>query len=248
MRTLSLDAVRLKPYSWRFVARGFKAGGLDMNMNFDQARFNMVEQQIRPWEVLDSRVLSLLQSIHREDFVPVQFRKLAFADMAVPLQCEQTMMRPKVEARMLQALDLKEDETVLEIGTGSGFVTACLASLAKSVVSVEIFPELHDEAALKLRDKNIGNVELFVGDVMGGWQPEQAHDVVVVTASVPEVPEAFLGWVNPGGRMFVVTGDSPAMDARLMTRLDVTEWSTESLFETDLPRLIHSEPPPEFEF
>ena len=102
-----------------------------MNMNFDRARFNMVEQQIRPWEVLDSKVLSLLETIHREDFVPVQFRKLAFADMAVPLKCGQFMMPPKIEARMLQALDLKEDETAVEIGTGSGFVTACLGALGK---------------------------------------------------------------------------------------------------------------------
>jgi protein-L-isoaspartate(D-aspartate) O-methyltransferase len=217
-------------------------------MNFEQARFNMVEQQIRPWEVLDGRVLSLLERIHREDFVPVRYRKLAFADLAIPLDCGQVMMRPKIEARMLQALELQEDETVLEIGTGSGFVTACLAGLARRVVSVEIHPQLHEQALLKLKDKGIENVELFVGDVMGGWQPEQAHDVVVVTGSVPEVPEQFLGWVNPGGRLFVVTGDSPAMEARLMKRLDVTEWSEESLFETDLPRLEHAEPPPEFEF
>jgi protein-L-isoaspartate(D-aspartate) O-methyltransferase len=208
----------------------------------------MVEQQIRPWEVLDGRVLSLLERMHREDFVPVRYRKLAFADLAIPLDCGQVMMRPKIEARMLQALELQEDETVLEIGTGSGFVTACLAGLARRVVSVEIHPQLHEQALLKLKDKGIENVELFVGDVMGGWQPEQAHDVVVVTGSVPEVPEQFLGWVNPGGRLFVVTGDSPAMEARLMKRLDVTEWSEESLFETDLPRLEHAEPPPEFEF
>jgi protein-L-isoaspartate(D-aspartate) O-methyltransferase len=219
-----------------------------MSMNFEQARFNMVEQQIRPWEVLDGRVLSLLESIHREDFVPVRYRKLAFADLAIPLNCGQVMMRPKVEARMLQALELVEDETVLEIGTGSGFITACLAGLAKCVVSVEIHAELHEEAALKLKDKNISNAELFVGDVMRGWQPEQAHDVVVVTGSVPHVPEQFLGWVNPGGRLFVVTGDSPAMEARVMKRLDVTEWSEESLFETDLPRLVNAEQAPEFEF
>ena len=217
-------------------------------MNFEQARFNMVEQQIRPWEVLDGRVLSLLENIHREDFVPVRYRKLAFADLAIPLDCDQVMMRPKIEARMLQALELRPDETVLEIGTGSGFITACLAGLAKRVVSVEIFPELLEAAALKLKDKGIDNTELFVGDVMGGWQPEQAHDVVVVTGSVPDVPEQFLGWVNPGGRLFVVTGDSPAMEAYLMKRLDVTEWSQESLFETDLPRLVHAEQAPEFEF
>jgi protein-L-isoaspartate(D-aspartate) O-methyltransferase len=158
------------------------------------------------------------------------------------------MMPPKIEARMLQALDLREDESVLEIGTGSGFVTACLAALAKCVVSVEIFEELHQQASLELQDKGIANAELFLGDVMGGWQPEQAHDVVVVTGSVPQVLEQFKGWVNPGGRLFVVTGDSPAMEARLLTRLDVTEWAEESLFETDLPRLVNAEPPPEFEF
>jgi len=217
-------------------------------MNFEQARFNMVEQQIRPWEVLDPRVLELLERIQREDFVPVRYRKLAFADIAIPLDCGQEMMRPKIEARLLQALDIGPDETVLEIGTGSGFVTACLAGLAKHVVSVEIHEALHREAAAKLADKGVSNVELFVGDAIGGWQPEQAHDVVVVTGSVPQVPEPFLGWVNPGGRMFVVRGRSPAMEALLMTRLDATEWTVESLFETDLPPLENAEPPPEFTF
>jgi protein-L-isoaspartate(D-aspartate) O-methyltransferase len=219
-----------------------------MNMNFEQARFNMVEQQIRPWEVLDSRVLSLLETIRREDFVPVRYRKLAFADVAVPLDAGQVMMRPKIEARLLQALDLKEDETVLEIGTGSGFMTACLAALSKRVVSVELHEDLHREAKARLDDAKVANAELFVGDVMRGWQPEQAHDVVVVTGSVPEVPEAFLGWVNPGGRMFVISGESPAMEAKLMTRQDVTEWTVESLFETDLPPLVNSVQEPEFEF
>jgi protein-L-isoaspartate(D-aspartate) O-methyltransferase len=219
-----------------------------MNMNFEQARFNMVEQQIRPWEVLDNRVLTLLENMQREDFVPVRYRKLAFADIAVPLDCGQVMMRPKIEARMLQSLEIAEDESVLEIGTGSGFITACLANLAKHVVSVEIFEDLHEEAGRKLKDKSIANAELHIGDVMNGWQPEQAHDVVVVTGSVPEVPEAFLGWVNPGGRMFVIRGESPAMEALLMTRLDATDWSVESLFETDLPALINSEQEPEFEF
>jgi len=219
-----------------------------MSMNFERARFNMVEQQIRPWQVLDSRVLSLLASIHREDFVPVKYRKLAFADIPIPLESGQVMMQPKIEGRMLQALDLGEDETVLEIGTGSGFITACLSSLAKRVVSVEIFEELHESAKARLKENNITNTELFVGDVMRGWQPEQAHDVVVVTGSVPVVPEQFLGWVNPGGRMFVISGNSPAMEARLLTRLDATNWREESLLETDLPRLVNADEPPEFVF
>jgi len=219
-----------------------------MSMNFERARFNMVEQQIRPWEVLDSRVLSLLESIHREDFVPVKYRKLAFADMPIPLDDGQFMMRPNVEGRLLQALDLDDDDTVLEIGTGSGFMTACLASLAKRVVSVEVFEDLHKTAKARLREKNINNAELFTGDVMQGWQPEQAHDVLVVTGSVPVVPEQFLGWVNPGGKMFVISGKSPAMEARLLTRLDVSQWREESLFETDLPRLVNAEEPEEFVF
>jgi protein-L-isoaspartate(D-aspartate) O-methyltransferase len=217
-------------------------------MNFEQARFNMVEQQIRPWDVLDNRVLELLETIHREDFVPVRYRKLAFADIDVPLDCGQVMMRPKIEARLLQALDIQPDETVLEIGTGSGFVTACLAALAKHVVSVEIHEPLHREAAAKLADKGVTNIELFTGDALGGWQPEQAHDVVVVTGSVTDVPEAFLGWVHPGGRLFVVRGRSPAMEALLMTRLDATEWTVESLFETDLRALEGAEPAPRFTF
>ena len=219
-----------------------------MSMNFERARFNMVEQQIRPWEVLDPKVLDVLETVHREDFVPVRYRKLAFADMAIPLPQAQFMMCPKVEGRMLQALGLKEDDTVLEIGTGSGFITACLSGLARRVVSVEIFEDLHAEAALRLQDKHMHNVELFVGDVMSGWQPEQAHDVVVVTGSVPQVPEIFRGWVNPGGRMFVVCGDSPAMEARVLTRVGVSDWQEESLFETDLKRLVNAERPPGFEF
>lgn len=217
-------------------------------MNFEHARFNMVEQQVRPWEVLDAQVLDLLQSVHREDFVPVRYRKLAFADLAIPLEQGQSMMCPKVEGRMLQSLGIKHDDTVLEIGTGSGFITACLSGLARRVVSVEIFEELHLEAELRLRDKHMHNVELYLGDVMSGWQPEQAHDVVVVTGSVPGVPEIFRGWVNPGGRLFVVTGESPAMEAKLLTRVGFSDWREESLFETDLPRLVNAEPPPAFEF
>lgn len=219
-----------------------------VNMNFERARFNMVEQQVRPWEVLDARVLQVLETVHREDFVPVRYRKLAFADLSIPLAHGECMMRPNVEGRMLQALELSEDETALEIGTGSGFITACLAQLASRVVSVEVYEDLHLEAEARLRDKHADNVELFVGDVFSGWQPEQAHDVVVVTGSVPEVPELFRGWVNPGGRLFVVTGKSPAMEARLLTRVGVSDWSDESLFETDLPRLVNAEPPPAFEF
>jgi len=219
-----------------------------MSMNFEQARANMVEQQIRPWEVLDGRVLELLEATHREDFVPVRYRKMAFSDLAIPLENGQCMMKPVVEGRLLQSLELQADETVLEIGTGSGFITACLAQLAKCVVSVDIDEHFSKEAARKLAEKNIHNVEFETGDAMTGWQPEQAHDVLVVTGSVPEIPEHFRGWVNPRGRMFVVCGEAPAMEARLLTKLNATDWREESLFETNLPRLIHADRAPAFKF
>ena len=219
-----------------------------MSMNFERARNNMVKQQVRTWEVLDNQVLDILEDIQREDFVPVRYRKLAFADLNIPLKFEQIMMKPVVEGRMLQAIELRQDETVLEIGTGSGFITACLARMAKHVISVEIHAELSADAVRTLKEKEAHNLELFVGDAMGGWQPEQAHDVVVVTGSVRSVPEHFLGWVNPGGRLFIVNGDAPAMEARLLTRLNASEWREESLFETDLPRLVNAEQAPQFEF
>ena len=219
-----------------------------MSMNFDQARFNMVEQQVRPWEVLDSRVLELLETTQREDFVPVRYRKMAFSDIAIPLDHDQNMMKPVVEGRLLQALELKPDETVLEIGTGSGFITACLSQMAKRVVSVDIQEQFTKEVEAKLKEKDISNVELETGDAMTGWQPEQAHDVVVVTGSVQDIPDHFRGWVNPRGRLFVVCGEEPAMEAKLLTKLNATEWREESLFETDLARLINAEKAPEFEF
>lgn len=219
-----------------------------MSMNFEQARFNMVEQQVRPWEVLDERVLDLLEKTHREDFVPVRYRKMAFADIAIPLDHGQKMMKPVVEGRLLQALELKPDETVLEVGTGSGFITACLAQMAKQVVSVDVFEQFTKDVGARLKEMGITNVELETGNVMTGWQPEQAHDVLVVTGSVPSVPDHFRGWVNPGGRVFLVCGDEPAMEARLLTKLNATEWREESLFETNLDRLIDAEKAPEFEF
>ena len=219
-----------------------------MSMNFDRARHNMVEQQVRPWEVLDSSVLGLLETLHREDFVPVRHRKLAFADMCIPLGHDQIMMKPVVEGRMLQSLAIQPDETVLEIGTGSGWITACLSRLAKRVVSVELYEDFSAAVSRSLKEKEIENVELETGDVMRGWQPEQAHDVLVVTGSVESIPEQFRGWVNPGGRMFIVQGQAPAMEATLCTRLNVSDWREESLFETDLPRLIHADALPEFEF
>ena len=212
------------------------------------ARFNMVEQQVRTWDVLDPTILDLLHELPREGFVPEAYQGVAYADTNIPLGDGQFMLPPRIVARALQALAPKPLDRVLEVGTGSGYITACLAGLCKRVVSVEYYEDLHRDAAARLQEKGIRNVELFHGDAISGWQPEQAHDVVVVTGSVPVIPEVFLGWVNPGGRLFIVTGEAPAMEARLLTRLGVSDWSEESLFETDLPRLINSEPPPVFEF
>ena len=219
-----------------------------MSMNFEHARTTMVGQQVRPWDVLDERILTLFEQVHREDFVPENYRELAFADINIPLAHGQVMMKPAVEGRMLQTLELQPDDTVLEIGTGSGYVTACLAALAKRVCTVEIFSDLLESAQGRLNEAGVTNVELFNADVMSEWLPEQAHDVVVVSGSVPVVPDRFKEWVNPGGRLFAIVGDSPAMEAKCLTRVNVTEWTEESLFETDLPPLINSEKVSVFEF
>ncbi|MCF6225282.1 MAG: protein-L-isoaspartate O-methyltransferase [Xanthomonadales bacterium] len=219
-----------------------------MNMNFEQARNNMVKQQIRPWEVTNHRVLETLGSIQREDFVPARYRKLAYADMGIPLDHGQQMMHPVIEGRLLQAIDLQADETVLEIGTGSGFLSACLAKLGKAVCSVDIHAELSAQASKMLKNKKIKNIECFSGDALNGWMPEQAHDVVVVTGGVREIPEVFKEWVNPGGRLFIISGNSPAMEARLLKRLNISDWEDSGLFETDLPLLVNAEQATKFQF
>lgn len=215
-------------------------------MNFDQARHNMVQQQVRTWEVLDARVLDVLEHLGREDFVLPKHRRVAYADLALPLGHGEVMMKPVVEGRLLQALALSEDDQVLEIGTGSGFVTACLAQLASSVLSVDIYEDFIEGARRRLSNLSLDNVALEVGDALGEWSPGRAYDAVAVTGSVAEVPERFCSWVKPGGRLFAIRGHSPVMEAVVMTRLDEENWATESLFETDLPRLVGAEDPEVF--
>ncbi|GAB4183791.1 MAG: protein-L-isoaspartate O-methyltransferase [Wenzhouxiangellaceae bacterium] len=217
-------------------------------MNIDQARFNMVEQQVRTWEVLDSRILQLLQEVPREDFVPSRYAQLAFADLSIPLEHDQVMMRPIIEGRMLQALDLQGSESVLEIGTGSGFVTACLARLAATVHSVEYFEDLSRRAARKLDDHAVANCQLFVGDALENWEPPQQYDVIVVTGSVQEIPAQFLRWLQPNGRLFIIVGESPLMEAMLLNKQGDHQTTGKSLFETDLQALIHSTRPEPFAF
>ena len=216
-------------------------------MSFEQARFNMIKQQLRPWEVLDQGVLDILQQTPREDFVPPQYRTLAFADVAIPLGHGQLMMLPKVEGRMLQALTIQPTDRVLEVGTGSAYTTACLACLGDSVVSVDIFPDFTQAAQRKLPTHGINNVVLHSGDAALGWG-EQRYDAIAITGSLPFVPERWRQQLTIGGRLFIVVGELPVMEALLITRLSEHEWATDSLFETELDPLLNVSKPVEFEF
>lgn len=216
------------------------------DMNLENARHNMIEQQIRPWEVLDQRVLDLLNELPREDFVPQRYRNLAYADTTIPLGNEQVMMPPRVEARILQGLNIQPDETVLEVGTGSGYVTGLLASLAEHVYSVDINAEMTRTAGEKLADHGIINVTLETGDAARGWDAHAPYDVIVITGSLPLLPDNFKQALKLGGRLLAIVGDSPAMEVVLITREGESEWAQEALFETDLPALINAPEPERF--
>ncbi|NDY96016.1 protein-L-isoaspartate O-methyltransferase family protein [Wenzhouxiangella limi] len=220
-----------------------------MSLNIEQARFNMVEQQIRTWDVLDTNVLDVLGKVPREDFVPSRYRRMAFADLRLPLAMQQVMMKPVEEGRMLQALGLEQGHTVLEIGTGSGFTAACLSALGGRVLSIDIHAELADTAAARLERLGFTDVEVRCSDVFDeSFDPGRTFDRIVVTGSAADVPTRLLDWVSPGGCLFAVRGCSPAMEA-VCVNLDAQgQRSTESLFETDLPRLIGAEDRPVFEF
>jgi protein-L-isoaspartate(D-aspartate) O-methyltransferase len=207
------------------------------DMNLEQARHNMIVQQIRPWEVMDDQVLDLIMRTPREDFVPPQYRNLAFTDTALPIGHGQVMMPPRLEARMLQALAVQPEESVLEVGTGSGYLTALLAQLARHVYSVERVPELKQAAEHRLAARGLTNLTLDEGDAAAGWPRRGSYDVIAVTGSLPELPLALQQGLNVGGRLFVVVGEAPAMEALLITRLGENEWAQESLFETELPPL-----------
>jgi len=213
-----------------------------------QALFNMIEQQIRPAEVLDSQVLNIIAEVPREYFVPTEYRQLAYSDTNIPLGNEQIMMSPIQEARLLQALQISPQDEILEIGTGSGYLTALLAKLGKHVVSVEIDQKLSSSAALKLREHAISNVTLDVGDASRGWAEKAPFDVIAVTGSLPVMCDALKQQLKLGGRLFVIVGSKPAMAALLITRISDDQWAEEELFETFIPTLINAEKPPEFVF
>ena len=214
----------------------------------EQARFNMIEQQVRTWDVLDERVLDTMKTIPRENFVPEQYRSLAFADINIPLGNDQVMMGPKVEGRLLQTLNITPEDSILEIGTGSGYLTACLASLGKHVTSIDIAPEYTAMAGKNLADQGIGNVSLETADVANGLASDEKYDVIAVTGSLPVLQQQFHENLKIGGRLFVIVGKLPIMEALLITRINKDNWSQESLFETCLPPLEHASKPQGFVF
>lgn len=217
-------------------------------MNFEQARFNMIEQQIRPWDVLDQNVLDLLFAVRREDFVPQALQQLAFADTEIPLGHGAVMLAPKIEAHALQALKLKKHESVLEIGAGSGYMAALLAAHAAHVTTLEIVPELADMARANLKRAHIDNVTVETANGAEGLPAKAPFDVIVISASVPDVPQALLSQLKVGGRLFAIVGHEPVMEAQLITRESETAFHTETLFETVTAPLIELAPAQKFTF
>jgi protein-L-isoaspartate(D-aspartate) O-methyltransferase len=208
--------------------------------SYEKARFNMVEQQVRPWEVLDPKVLSLIGEMPRDRFVPDSYKGLAYADIEIPLGDGQKMMFPRVEGRLLQALEIQPSDNILEVGTGSGYLTACLAKLGNKVISQEINPAYTEQARQRLAELAIDNVELRTADSLSDDIESGRFDAIAVTGSLPEMPEAFKQRLNIGGRLFVVIGQSPAMTAFLVTRTSENEWHSEALFETDIAPLTNA--------
>ncbi len=206
-------------------------------MNFEQARSNMIEQQIKPWNVPNQSVLDLISEIHREDFMPDQYKRLALADTRIPLAHGQVTMTPKVEARLLQALEIKPEDEILEIGTGCAYLTALLAKSGHHVLSIDIHPDFTEQASLKLQQHDIHNVTLESGDAVRGWQQSAPYDVIVFTGSVPFLEDCIQQQLKIGGRFFVISGQSPVMQARVITRISENDWHDKVLFETDLPEL-----------
>jgi protein-L-isoaspartate(D-aspartate) O-methyltransferase len=221
-------------------------------MNIEKARFLMIEQQIRPWDVLDTDVLELLVVVKREAFVPLAYRALAFADAEIPLPHGENMLTPKLEARILQELAIKKHENVLEIGAGSGYMAALLAYKARHVTTVEIEPELKALAEKNLADYGVTNVDVVLGDAAQGLsdanQPNAPYDVIVVSGSLPIIPEKLLAQIKIGGRMFVITGSAPAMTAQIITRISDVSYNTVNLFETIVKPLRNAVEPSHFKF
>lgn len=214
--------------------------------NIESTRFNMIEQQIRPWDVPDIRVLNLLKKVKREQFVPRDYQAMAFMDLEIPLGHGACMWQPKMEARVLQEVQIKNTDHVLEIGSGSGYMAALLSKLAARVCSVEIVPELQAFAEKNLAAHHIDNVTLESGDAAQGWPG--SYDVIILTGSVPTLPETFQDTLKSGGRLFAIVGDAPAMQAKLITRKQSGEFDNVTLFEACIAPLQHALQPERFKF
>ncbi|MFM1782870.1 MAG: hypothetical protein RIS14_623 [Pseudomonadota bacterium] len=211
-----------------------------MTMNVEHARHAMIEQQVRPWDIVDLQVLAAMSAVPRENFVPAAYRDLAFADTELPIGHGETMFKPVLEGRMLQGLKLQPNDEVLEIGTGTGFITACLASLCRSLVTVDLHADFIANAKNRLAALDLNNVRYEQADALA-FNPDQQFDAIAVTGAVTDVPQVFLDWLRPGGRLFIIHGQSPAQEAVCLTR-STQGFDTESLFETDIPYLVGAQP------
>lgn len=220
----------------------------EAQFDFSLARRNMTENQVRTYEVLSQRVLEVLEDLPREDFVPPRYRKLAYSDIAMPIGHDQVMLSPKIEGRILQAVYPQPHESVLEIGTGSGYFAACLARMACSVTSIDLFDDFREDAQQRLRALNLNNVELITENAARGPAQDTRYDVVVVEAALPRLNDTFHRYVREGGRLFLIVGGGPMKEGWLFTRLDGEIWNSESLFDTDLPYLIDPNRRAEFVF
>ncbi|CAG2128414.1 Protein-L-isoaspartate O-methyltransferase [Cupriavidus yeoncheonensis] len=217
-------------------------------MDLEKARFNMIEQQIRPWDVLDQEILDLLAVVKREEFVPAAYKGLAFVDMEIPLPGGQNMLPPRVEARILQELAVRKHENVLEIGAGSGYMAALLANRARHVLTVDIMPELVALARQNLADAGVTNADVAEGNAADGWTAAAPYDVICISGSLPAIPQSILSQVKVGGRIAAFVGALPVMEARLVTRLSETEYQVVNLFETAVKPLIGAAQPSQFRF
>ncbi|MRD72282.1 methyltransferase domain-containing protein [Rhodocyclus tenuis] len=217
-------------------------------MDFEQARFKMIEQQIRPWDVLDPTVLDLLSEVRREDFVPPALKSLAFADLDLPIGKGRHMLPPKIEARLLQELTVRSSDVVLEVGAGTGYMAALLASTAEFVVAIESDADLAAIAERNLAQAGFANVSVEVGNGSRGWAEQAPYDVIVISGALPELPREFLTQLKVGGRLAAIVGAAPAMEAILVTRTDEDAWSTVNLFETVVPLLNNVAPSRPFVF
>ena len=215
-------------------------------MNFQQARHNMIEQQLRTWNILDTRVLDVVDTLARDQFVPEGYQNLAYADIQIPLGHGQKMLTPMMEAKILQVLDIQADEHIMEVGTGSGYTTACMAALGKQVTSIEIHPEILTQAQKNLAAAGITNITLQAADLASCSLSKGMFDAIAITGSIPFYNNELRENLNIGGRLFVVTGEEPRMEAKLITRSSENSWDEQVLFETNIPGLVGFEPRKDF--